>query len=161
MNPGPNDVHHIDGNDKLKKWGFCILGSVDGFSRKLLWLHVSTTNNDPLVIANFFLQLVKRQKISPNLIRQVLKTYSVKIFKFFSPEMKKVCNMDATPNQRIEAFWSRLKKFRLNWWISFFEKMEKKKLFKSYLVTHADVLILVICSYMKYKTGETICICSR
>ena len=66
---GPNDVYHIDGNDKLKIWGFCIHGCVDGFSRKLLWLKVATTNNDPLVIANYYLQHIKTHKIVPNLIR--------------------------------------------------------------------------------------------
>ena len=33
---GPDDVYHIDGNDKLKEWGFAIHGGVDGFSRKIL-----------------------------------------------------------------------------------------------------------------------------
>ena len=31
---GPGDVYHIDGNDKLKKWGFAIQGGIDGFSQK-------------------------------------------------------------------------------------------------------------------------------
>ena len=53
----------------LKKWGFCIHGCVDGFSRKLLWLKVATTNNDPLVIANYYLQHIKSHKIVPSLIR--------------------------------------------------------------------------------------------
>ena len=44
---GPGHVYHIDGNDKLKKWGFAI----HGFSRKILWLVDSTTNNEPLAVA--------------------------------------------------------------------------------------------------------------
>ena len=32
---GPGHVFHIDGNDKLKRWGFAIHGCMDGFSRKL------------------------------------------------------------------------------------------------------------------------------
>ena len=51
---GPGDVYHIDGNDKLKPWGFCIHGCVDGFSRKFLWLVVSSSNNDPLINAITF-----------------------------------------------------------------------------------------------------------
>ena len=35
---GPFDVFHIDGNDKLKRFGFAIHGCIDGFSRKLIWL---------------------------------------------------------------------------------------------------------------------------
>ena len=33
---GPFDVFHIDGNDKLKWFGFTIHRSIDGFSRKLI-----------------------------------------------------------------------------------------------------------------------------
>ena len=62
---GPFHVFHIDGHDKLKKWGFALHGGIDGFSRKVLWLNVSTTNNDPLVVANYFLQCVTRYKIAP------------------------------------------------------------------------------------------------
>ena len=53
----PVDVFHIDGNDKLKRFGFAIHGCIDGFSRKLIWLFVSTTNNDPFVVANFYLSI--------------------------------------------------------------------------------------------------------
>jgi hypothetical protein len=37
--------------DKLKPYGICIHGAVDGFSRKVLWLEAATTNNNPEVIA--------------------------------------------------------------------------------------------------------------
>ena len=30
---GPNEVWHIDGNDKLKKFGFCIHGCIDGYKK--------------------------------------------------------------------------------------------------------------------------------
>ena len=33
---GPFDVFHIDGNDKLKRFGFAIHECIDGFSRKLI-----------------------------------------------------------------------------------------------------------------------------
>ena len=56
---GPGDVYHIDGNDKLKKWDFAIHGGIDGFSQKIIWLVVATTNNDPLVVGNLFLNCVR------------------------------------------------------------------------------------------------------
>ena len=34
---GPFDVLHIDGNDKLKRFGFAIHECIDGLSRKLIW----------------------------------------------------------------------------------------------------------------------------
>ena len=52
---------HVDGNDKLKKFGFCIHGCIDGYSRKLLWLKVSSTNNNPKVVVKYFLDTVAEQ----------------------------------------------------------------------------------------------------
>ena len=37
---GPNWAWHIDGYDKLKPFGFCIHGAIDGFSRRIMWLDV-------------------------------------------------------------------------------------------------------------------------
>ena len=53
---GPNYCWHIDGYDKLKPYGFPIHGCIDGWSRKIMWLRVSRTNNNPTVIAQFYLQ---------------------------------------------------------------------------------------------------------
>lgn len=33
--PGPNFLWHVDGHDKLKKFGFAIYGRIDGFSKKV------------------------------------------------------------------------------------------------------------------------------
>ena len=48
--PGPNYCWHVDGNDKLKPFGFPIHGAVDGYSR---------TNNDPKVMARYFVDCVE------------------------------------------------------------------------------------------------------
>ena len=37
----------IDGYDKLKPFGFAIHGAIDGYSWKILWLFVGSSNNDP------------------------------------------------------------------------------------------------------------------
>jgi hypothetical protein len=57
-NPGPNFAWHIDGYDKLKPWGFPIHGAIDGYSRCLLWLEVTRSNNSPDNIASFYLSAV-------------------------------------------------------------------------------------------------------
>ena len=50
----------------------------------------------------------------------VQKTFIVKNFKYFSLKTVTVFLYAAsTRNQRIEAFWSRIKKFNLSWWIDF------------------------------------------
>ena len=52
---GSGYICYIDENDKLKRWGFPIHGCTDGFSRKVMWLVVSTTNNNLLLVGNLYL----------------------------------------------------------------------------------------------------------
>ena len=58
QNPGPNYSWHIDGYDKLKCWGFPIHGAIDGFSRRILWLEITRSNNSPNKIATFYARTV-------------------------------------------------------------------------------------------------------
>lgn len=72
--PGSNFLWHIDGYDKLKTFGFAIHGCIDGFSRKILWLDVATSNNKPEIIAYYYLTTVQKLKLVPTLIRSDLGT---------------------------------------------------------------------------------------
>ena len=45
--PGPDHTWHIDGYDKLKPYGFAIHGAIDGYSRRIVWLYVSASKNNP------------------------------------------------------------------------------------------------------------------
>ena len=67
--PGPNAVWHADGYDKLKPYGFPIHGCIDGFSRKVLWLRVCHSNNDPIIPAHLFLTALEKNKICPDLLK--------------------------------------------------------------------------------------------
>ena len=119
---GPFDVFHIDGNDKLKRFGFAIHGCIDGFSRKLIWLFVSSTNNDPLVVANFYLKAITNLGRAPNTLRMDLGTenvYCEELQVFFTKNSNSFLYAASTRNQRIEVFCSRIKKFSLSWWIDF------------------------------------------
>lgn len=49
LNKGPNFLWHIDSYDKLKPYGICINGCIDGFSRHIVWLRMGPTSNDPKV----------------------------------------------------------------------------------------------------------------
>ena len=56
--PGLNFTWHIDGYNKLKPFGFCIHGCVNGFSRKIIWLF----------IALYSLKLGKENRVVPRLV---------------------------------------------------------------------------------------------
>ena len=66
---GPNECWHVDGYDKLKPFGFPIHVAIDGYSRRVLWLKVRRSNNNPIVIANHYLECVKELGGFPCLLR--------------------------------------------------------------------------------------------
>ena len=106
---GPGYIYHIDGNDKLKRWGFPIHGCIDGFSCKVMWLVVSTTNNDPLFVGNLYLECIKQYKIVPKLLGMDAETENI-YCQDFTGGVENFLNASSTRNQRREAFWSRLKR---------------------------------------------------
>ena len=57
-------------------------------------------------------------------------------------------------NQRYEAFWSRLKKFKLLRWISFFKSLEKGCLYKPDFGTHKKVLMFCFPSVIQNELNE-------
>ena len=141
---GPGDIFHIDGNDKLKRWGFCIHGCIDGFSRKIIWLNVASSNNDPLIIANFFLSSIKKLKFVPSLLRMDKgreNIYCEDLQTFFTGSNESFFYAASVRNQRIEALWSRVKKFRTSLWIDFFQSMTSQQLFKPSLIAHQECLL--------------------
>ena len=60
INYRPNYVRHIDENDKLKPFGFCIHEGIEGSSRKILLLKVSYTNKDRPVVCQYYLAAIIR-----------------------------------------------------------------------------------------------------
>ena len=68
-NPGPNYCWHSDGYDKLKPYGFPIHACIDGFSRRIIWLKLTKSNNNPHIIASFFLESVRELQACPTLLR--------------------------------------------------------------------------------------------
>nr|XP_055025415.1 uncharacterized protein LOC129415450 isoform X1 [Misgurnus anguillicaudatus] len=66
---GPNYTWHIDGNDKLKFFGIWVHLGIDGFSRKILWLMVGTSNRQQSFIARYFYDAVWEHNGCPRFIR--------------------------------------------------------------------------------------------
>ena len=53
----------------MKPFGFPIHGAVNGFSRKVLWLTVVKSNNNPVVPAALYLRAVKEFGVCPILLK--------------------------------------------------------------------------------------------
>ena len=121
------------GYDKLKPFGFPIHGAVDGYSRKVLWLEVVKSNNSPTVPAQLYLGIVRHLKGCPVLLRTDCGTENGTMAAmqcFFRANSDDEYAADkshqygtSTRNQRIENWWSHLRKMRTHWWINFFKDM--------------------------------------
>jgi len=123
--PGPNYCWHTDGYDKLKPYGFPIHGCIDGWSRKIIWLHLARSNNTPEIPAAFYLQSVEKYGC-PVKLRSDCGTENG-IMAAMQCEFR--CCVDAhfygtsPANQRIEAWWSYFRRNRSTWWINYFKDL--------------------------------------
>lgn len=120
---GPNDTWHIDGYDKLKPYGLSIHGCIDGYSRKIMWLRVGSSNNDPTVIARYYLRCVMECGGCPSLLQSDPGTENVLVGSLQSLFVNSEDGFKIVRsafNQRIEAWWSMLRRRFTSWWIDFF-----------------------------------------
>lgn len=118
-NKGPNYVWHIDGYDKLKPFGFCIHGAIDGYTRRILWLEVGPSNNDPVVISSYYVKYVEKYGFTARVIRADMGTENINVavvqrfFRRASDDAfaaeKSFLYGKSISNQRIEAWWSILR----------------------------------------------------
>ncbi|XDV17739.1 hypothetical protein PO909_023558, partial [Leuciscus waleckii] len=130
---GPNFVWHIDGYDKLKQFGIGISGCIDGFSRSMIWLEAYKTNNDPRLIAGYFMDAVIKAGGCPARVRLDLGTENVHVaemqrFLTFSedrPATDHVTFGPSTGNQRIERWWLTLRSECVQFWIDLFDKLRE------------------------------------
>jgi len=147
QSPGPNYVCHIDGHDKLKPFGFSIHGCIDGYSRKLIWLEVGTTNKMPEVIGRYYLDAVnnfgvpykvKADNGTEHALVEPMHTY----LRFVDGRDGAVDSFSITTspqNQRIEVYWSILQRDRIGWWRRFLGDLSDLDLFS------ADDPVIVDC----------------
>lgn len=147
---GPNYIWHIDGFDKLKPFGFAIHGCVDGFSRRIIWLEVASSNNNPSLIATYYLEAVLHSGLVPRILRCDAGTENTYI-KFLQPffrhhhsdamaGMKSFIVGKSTANQQIERWWRSLKQQGIDWWIHLFKDLRDSKTYDSDNCLHIECL---------------------
>jgi hypothetical protein len=132
-NNGPNYLIHVDGNDKLKPFGLCIHGAIDGVSRRVLWLKAGFTNNDPRYIAGLYMDYVLQTMSVPRQIRHdagnengILVDLHTALRCRHRDSMEGMhvhLSGRSTANQRIEMFWGLLNRAVLFSWRSLLRDM--------------------------------------
>ncbi|XP_078495651.1 uncharacterized protein LOC144751196 [Ciona intestinalis] len=131
-NEGPNHCWHIDGYDKLKPYGFAIHGCIDGWSRKIMWLAVLRSNNNPFVVAHLFLKTVMSVEGYPRKVRSDCGTENVHVAAaqcYLNNSSSAHIYGTSPHNQRIEAWWSFLRRSCTTWWINLFKDLIEKDIF--------------------------------
>ncbi|XP_039866540.1 uncharacterized protein LOC120720815 isoform X2 [Simochromis diagramma] len=119
---GPNQVWHVDGYDKLKPFGVAISACVDGFSRKVMWLSCGSSNNDPGIIAKYYMECLSRFGQLPACFRTDCGTENGTMAAIHCALRSDHGDEHAgahshmygtsTTNQRIESWWSSFRKQR-------------------------------------------------
>jgi hypothetical protein len=116
----------LDGYDKLKKYGLAVHGCIDGYSRRIIWLRCSASNNNPNVIGSYYLDAVEKLMLCPNKLRSDRGSENSVVAALQSCLTD---NLDShvfgssTTNQRIESFWAVLRRQLSQWWINLLEDM--------------------------------------
>ncbi|XP_066497496.1 uncharacterized protein [Hoplias malabaricus] len=133
---GPNFIWHLDSYDKLKHYGICINGCIDGFSRKIIWLNAYTTSSDPRLVGGYYIQAVQRLGGCPEIVRGDCGTENghVRDFQFFlrrnrHGSIESYLDGASTANQRIESWWGFLRKECMQFWIALFADLKERGLF--------------------------------
>ena len=130
---GPNYVWQLHGYDKLKPYGLAIHGCIDGFSRRVQWLRVHSTNNDPFVVAVFFIETILCIGDCPYRVRSDFGTENgnIEVIQRVLRNDSPGCMMYGTSalNQRIESWWAILRRECIQFWVEVFYELKENGIF--------------------------------
>lgn len=150
--PGPNYMWHLDSYDKLKPYGICLNGCIDGFSRLVVWVEAYHNNSDPRLVAGYFIANVRLREGTPTIVRADLGTENSYV-KRMQPFLRRMGN-DAFAgarsflqgsshhNQRIEGWWSFLRKHCIQYWMNVFSQLKEDG---SFTGTFLDKSLIQFC----------------
>ena len=123
---------------------------MDGYSWRILWLKLSSSNNNPKVLANYYLCCIKELNLIPRVVRGDRGTENVILCgmqRFFrrnhtdsQSKDRRLIYGHSTANQRIESWWSQLFKSMTSWRITFFKEIVVNGLFDISLNLHLQCL---------------------
>ena len=103
---------HIDGHHKLIRWGLVFHGGIDGYSRKIVYLHCSNNNRADTVV-HLFQQAVAENGL-PSRVRSDMGVENVDVARFMlhnrGINRASMITGSSVHNQRIERLWLDVKR---------------------------------------------------
>ena len=156
-NPGPNYAWHCDGYDKLKPFGFPIHGCIDGWSRKILWLYVTRSNNQPNNVATYYLDAMEKFDGCPIDLVTDLGTENgtmAAIQSFFRDDENSHRYVPSPRNQRIEAWWGLFRKASSSFWMNLFKDLVDEKSLETTSVLDMECLWHCFSSVLQNELDE-------
>lgn len=136
---GPNFIWHVDSYDKLKPYGICINGCIDGYSRRIIWLRAAYTSSDPKVIGSYFVEAIEQAGGYPRLLRTDMGTENA-LVRDIQQYLRRNDEDDragersyitgtSTANQGIESWWGQMRKEGIEHWIQQLGQLKDEGLF--------------------------------
>lgn len=151
INKGPNYLFHIDGWDKLKPFGLTVHGCIDGFSRRIMWLEASRSNNDPYQVCTYFCKLLLQMNGLPHIVRADRGNENVNIERI--QRILRGNNEDdrslsgttflygrSVANQRIESWWSNFPALGMDAWIQHMKTIEAHGILDCSSILHIELI---------------------
>ena len=148
----------------MKPYGFAIHGAIDEYSRRILWLYVSASNNNPSNIAFYFLQTITELKKVPqvgrgdrgsgNVIVCGVQQFLRRDFVDTLSSQASFCYGSSKSNQRIEAWWSQFRRAKVTWWINFFKGLIDSGIYDNSINYHVEMLRFYFISIIQHELDE-------
>jgi len=115
-----------------------------------MWLEVGMSNNNPAVIAKYFVECIKEVGGTPRIVRADYGTENNNVAGIQRFLRNSSCDSFAkdksfmygrsVSNQRIEAWWSQLRRGCSNWWMQHFKELRDSGLYCDSDPIHIDCL---------------------
>lgn len=122
----------MDSYDKLKPYGICINGCIDGFSRFIVWLKAGSTSSNRRVIAGYYLNTIETLGGCPRTVRSDMGTENGIVEEMQNvlrqPEEHQMPSFlygKSQANQKIESWWSILRKENAQFWMNLFQVLKE------------------------------------
>ena len=146
---------NCDSYNKLKLCGLFTYGTVDSFSRKIIWLEVCRTNSNPMDVETMYVKAAKSLKLVPEMLRT---DHGNKTGVMTAAHCRLRQNTDAhryrisVAKLRIENFWSHFRRTFTSWLVNFFKQMVDEGLLE--MGNHFYLLL-----FFRFATNRTKRLC--